>query len=111
MTFLLAAFARIRHGELAAFVRPDHLFVAGYSAAVFLLFRTVDAARPSPEWLVRLSRLCFGIYLVHPFFIRTIPCGPVAPVGSILLKAAAVFVCSAATTGVLRLLRPIRFVT
>ena len=110
MTFLLAAFARIRYGELAAFVRPDHLFVAGYSAALFLLFRTADTGRPSPGWMVRLSQLCFGIYLVHPFFVRLIPCGQCGPVGSILLKSATVFACSAAATLTLRLLRPLRFI-
>lgn len=111
MTFILSVFGRIHNGELAAFVRPEHLFVAGYSIAVFLLFRSVGNGRTSPSWLRCISKLSFGIYLVHPLFILTIPCIACGPTMSILIKSLVVFACSAMTIMFLRFFRPLRFVT
>ena len=83
---------------------PNTYFTA---AAMFLLFRRRANAAPKTELRVKvvmtLSRLTFGIYLVHDFFIKLLAglgltADAFAPVITVPLSALIVFVLSAAAS-------------
>lgn len=78
----------------------------------FLLFSCIRRQQ-APAWVTGLSRLTFGMYLMHLFFLSNIsplfvggdPASPLLPVGvSIPCMAILTFICCAVTTRLISLL-------
>ena len=79
---------------------------------LFLLFTCIER-REAPAWITSLSKLTFGMYLMHMFFLTPIatlliqghPEAPLLPVGlCIPVIAVLTYVCCALTTKLLSLL-------
>ena len=92
-----------------AFCTPN---VALATFGAFLLFTCIQQ-RETPKWLGELSRLSFGMYLLHLFFLSPIAtyivagnqAEPLLPVGiAIPVIALLTFICSAVTAKVISLL-------
>ncbi len=92
-----------------AFCTPNVL-LATFGA--FLLFTCIEQAE-APRWLTGLSRLTFGMYLMHIFFLNTIApliigedvANPAVPVAlAIPCIAVLTFTCSALTTKLISLI-------
>ncbi len=118
------AFTAWSHWAMGVPGRPIHLGVLEYawefctpnvllaSFGLFLLFTCIRQRR-APRLVTELSRLSFGMYLMHVFFITPIaqhfvhgdPANPLVPVAlAIPLSALLCFVCCALVTKLLTLL-------
>jgi len=85
----------------------------------FLLFSCIEK-KEAPQWITQLSRMSFGMYLMHLFFLSNIApviiggnqADPLVPVWlAIPLIAALTFICCAVTSKLLSLFRAGRWIT
>jgi len=93
----------VLHGtSLSVLLSPISPHVLFMSVAVFVLFRYVlgiSDERSRRQRLGRVSRISFGIYLIHHFFLMLLDFFGIStlsfhPIASVLVLSGAVFLCS-----------------